>query len=125
MKAAFTLLAPFLLAACATTSLADAAPAPAGTAVALGQAVSVGALVVTPREVVTDSRCPINARCVWAGELIVSTRIDGPGWRETAELKLGEPKAVHGTNVMLSSGEPGRMAGAAETAPREYRFTFE
>ncbi len=105
--------------------MGDSAPAPAGTAVALGQSVSVGALVVTPREVVTDSRCPINARCVWAGELIVSTQVNGPGWRETAELKLGEPKAVHGTNVMLSSGEPGRMAGAAETTPREYRFTFE
>ena len=125
MKAAFTLLAPFLLAACATTSMADSAPAPLGTPVALGQSVSLGELVLTPSKVVTDSRCPINARCVWAGELIVSTRIDGPGWRETAELKLGEPKAVHGANVMLSSGEPGRMAGAAETAPREYRFTFE
>ena len=125
MKAAFTLLAPLLLAACATTPLADAAPAPVGTAVALGQSVSVGALVLTPLKVVTDSRCPINARCVWAGELVVSTQVDGPGWREVAELKLGEPKAVRGTNLMLSSGEPGRMAGAAETAPREYRFTFE
>jgi len=125
MKAALTFLAPFFLAACATTPMADAAPAPAGTAVALGQAVTVGELVLTPYEVVTDSRCPINARCVWAGELIVSTRIDGPGWRETAELKLGEPHLAHGTSVMLSSGEPGRMAGAAETSPEDYRFTFE
>jgi len=125
MKAALALLAPIFLAACATMPQPDLPPAPAGTAVALGQPVAVGELVLTPREVVTDSRCPINARCVWAGELIVSTRIDGPGWRETAELKLGEPHIAHGVNVMLSSGEPGRMAGADAPAPGDYRFTYE
>lgn len=97
-----------------------------GSPVALGQAVQVGALVVTPQEVVEDSRCPINARCIWAGRLIVKTRIDGQGWRETADLTLGEPYATHGLGLALTSGEPGREAGAGkETKPADYRFTYE
>ena len=99
---------------------------PQGSAAALDQAVQVGALVVTPQEVVEDSRCPINARCVWAGRLIVKTRIDGQGWRETENLTLGEPYATHGTTLALTSGEPGRMAGEGKETPKEaYRFTFE
>jgi len=117
------LLALSALAACATVDART--PALAGTAVPLDQPVAVGNLVATPLAVVEDSRCPINARCVRAGDLIVSTRITGNGWTETAPLKLGEPHATHGNTIMLSSGEPGRMAGTAQTAPRDYRFTFE
>ncbi len=99
---------------------------PQGSVVALGQRVAVGALVVTPQAVVEDSRCPINARCIWAGRLVVKTRIDGKGWRETADLTLGEPHATHGMSLSLTSGEPGRMAGEGkETKPADYRFTFE
>ncbi len=127
-------LAPALLAAClgACTiipapegGLENVAAAP-GTPVGLGQAVTVGKLVLTPQAVVEDSRCPINARCVWAGRLVVTTRIDGPGWRETASLTLGEPYATHGQTLALVSGEPGREAGAGkETIPADYRFTYE
>ena len=99
---------------------------PQGSAAALGQRVAVGALLVTPQAVVEDSRCPINARCIWAGRLVVKTRIDGKGWRETADLTLGEPYATHGTGLALTSGEPGREAGAGkETKPADYRFIDE
>ena len=99
---------------------------PQGSAAALGQRVAVGALVVTPQSVVEDSRCPINARCIWAGRLVVKTRIDGQGWRETADLTLGEPYETHGTALALTSGEPGREAGAGkEIKPADYRFAFE
>lgn len=97
-----------------------------GTPVALGQPVKVGALVATPMAVVEDSRCPINARCAWPGRLVVKTRIDGAGWRDTADLTLGEPWSTHDVILVLTSGEPGRMAGTAEeTPPSAYRFTYE
>jgi hypothetical protein len=99
-------------------------PAPEGTPVGLGQAVQVGAVVVTPRAVVEDSRCPENVRCVWAGRLVVSTRIDGPGWRETPELALGESYSADGITVTLVSGLPEKRA-ASETAPEEYRFVYQ
>ena len=128
--AVFLALAPLALAGgCATNAgtapLAEAPVAAAATPVAFGEAVKAGEVVVTPLSLVEDSRCPINARCVWAGRLIVNARIDGAGWRETVLLELGETRDVRGAGVMLASGEPGRMAGEDEPLPAAYRFTFE
>ena len=39
----------------------------------IGETTRVGTLAVTPLRVVEDSRCPINARCIWAGRLILTT----------------------------------------------------
>lgn len=124
-------LAPALLAlslsGCATmpdAPFVEGVPAAAGSPVALGQAVSVGGLIATPMAVVEDSRCPINARCVWAGRLVVTTRIDGSASRETVDLTLGEPFGTHGAVIALSSGNPAPETGRVITN-EEYRFTFE
>lgn len=122
MNRAFALLAPAFLAGCVTSPHDN--PAAEGSAVALGTSVQAGRLLATPLAVTEDSRCPENARCVWAGRLVVSTRIDGPGWRETVSLTLGEPQATHGTTVTLVSGLPEKQAGA-QTPPATYRFSFE
>ncbi|RYD62134.1 MAG: hypothetical protein EOP58_13675 [Sphingomonadales bacterium] len=88
----------------------------------------MGDLKVTPLKVVEDSRCPINARCVWAGRLVVRTQIDGTAsagnWRDTANIQLGETYGTHGRIIALTSGEPGKMTNR-ETQPEEYRFTYE
>src|SRR3546814_1021862 len=60
--------AALALSACATT--ADA-PFPDGSDVALGQKAYVDGPLVQPVEVVEDSRCPMNVRCVWAGRVRV------------------------------------------------------
>ena len=125
--AALAAIAPLALSACAVipdAPLVSGTPWPQGSAVALMQPVKVGDLVVTPREVVEDSRCPINARCVWAGRLIVRTRIDGAGWRDTADITLGETFGTHGQVIALVSGVPGTVAGQ-ETPPEAYRFSYE
>jgi hypothetical protein len=124
---AFAALTPVLLAACAVVPnapIVEGNPWPAGNAVPLGQPVQLGELVVTPKKVIEDSRCPENARCVWAGRLIVQTRIDGAGWRDTADITLGETYGTHGHVVALVSGTPEKQA-ERETEPREYRFTYE
>lgn len=133
MRTPLRALAPaLLLAALSACAVIPDAPRPEsvaipqGSAVALGQAVQVGRVVATPMEVVEDSRCPINARCIWPGRLVVKTRIDGPGWRDTADLTLGEPWSTHDVVVALVSGEPAPEAGAGkETLPADYRFTYE
>lgn len=103
-------------------------PAPAGAAVALNQSVRVGSATVTPVSVVEDSRCPVNARCVWAGRLVVKTRIegqaDGEVWQDTADMRLGESFGTHGVVVALVSGEPGRTTDRP-TPSGTYRFTYE
>ena len=117
MKHLLPLLA-LLLAACATVS----APA-AGPTAALGQQAYVDGLKVTPLEVIEDSRCPINARCVWAGRIIVRAAVAGGGWRRVIDLELAQPQPVADGQLTLVAAEPGKMAGAA-TDPRAYRFTF-
>ncbi|WP_086608386.1 hypothetical protein [Erythrobacter donghaensis] len=116
------------LGACATvpdSPRPESPPAPEGSFVALGEPVTVGEMVATPMEVLEDSRCPINARCIWAGRLVVKTRIDGGGWRETADLTLGEPYSTHDTALALVSGEPAPEAGEGkQTLPADYRFAY-
>ena len=129
MRPLLVALAPALLAACAVVPPPDTTPpAQPGSAVALGQKVRVGDVTVTPVTVVEDSRCPINARCVWAGRLIVRTQIDGKAngesWRDTADMRLGETFGTHGRVIALVSGEPGKTA-ERETLPEEYRLVYE
>ena len=129
MRALATIFAPIALAACVVVPEPNSTlPAPAGTPVALGQSVRVGDVSVTPVSVVEDSRCPINARCVWAGRLVVETRIDGQTsagpWRDRANIRLGETYGTHGQVIALVSGEPGKTTDR-ETRPEEYRFVYE
>lgn len=130
MKPLLRLALPALLLPLAACTIIPDAPIVAGTPraeltpVAIDQPVRVGSVVVTPKRVVEDSRCPINARCVWPGRLIVETRVDGDGWRDTTNITLGETYATHGHVVALVSGEPGRMTNQ-ETAPSQYRFVYE
>ena len=122
----FAFLAPLVLAACVSATQIDRAPLAAeGAAVGLHQPVALGDAVVTPMRVVEDSRCPINARCVWAGRVVVETRVDGPGWRETVPMELGEPQALRDMQVALVSAEPGRTTQEDVPAPEDYRFVFE
>ena len=127
MKAllAAALLAP--LAACAIvpdTPMSNGDAARAGTAVAIGQPVWAGDTILTPLAVTEDSRCPENARCVWAGRVTVSTRIAATHWTQTAPLTLGEPYEVMGRQYVLVSALPEKTA-ERDTPPGEYRFVFE
>lgn len=125
MRPLLAALAPAFLAGCMVVPAPDTTPpAPAGSAVALGQKVRVGDVTVTPVAVVEDSRCPVNARCVWAGRLVVRTQVDGDGWRDTADIRLGETWGTHDKLIALVSGEPGTTA-ERETRPEEYRFVYE
>ena len=109
------------LAACTTTPAPFAAE---GSAVEIPRGVHVGKLVAVPQVLLEDSRCPMNARCVWAGRVVLSTRIYGPGFDETVPLVLGEPRALPGSSITLVSVLPERMAGEEIPAPT-YRFGFE
>ena len=123
MKHALILAFAFASTACAPSSSPGSAIGASGLTT-LGQPTRVGRLRITPQAVVEDSRCPINARCVWAGRLVLKTRIEGAGWRETVDLTLGQPYGIHGAGVALVSAEPGRMAGSVP-APAANLFGFE
>lgn len=123
MKLLLTIACAITISGCATAPMA-ALPVRGDGLAAIGQPTRVGQLVVTPQAVVEDNRCPINARCVWAGLLVLRTSIDGAGWRETVNLTLGEPFATHGAGLALVSAEPGKVAGSSPSPPASL-FGFE
>ncbi|HYC96121.1 MAG TPA: hypothetical protein VEB39_10530 [Sphingomicrobium sp.] len=96
--------------------------APASPTARLGEVAHTNGLKVRPLRVIEDSRCPINAVCVWAGRLVLRVEIEGGAGADTADLTLGQPLNVGGT-LTLVSAEPSKQAGVA-IDPRAYRFTF-
>ncbi len=130
MKNPALLLASLALSACTTTADQSAKAmifaAAEGSAVGLFEAVTAGDLVVEPGRVIADSRCPINARCVWAGEITVLTKVFYEDRvPDQIETTLGQPVRLHGYVLQLTSAEPGLMAGAEPPQSRDYRFTCE
>lgn len=136
------LLATLLLTACAS---AGAAPAPAanlpqhiredlaqrdaalrepGVVVAAinGTADLGGGLRVRPLQVLEDSRCPQNARCVWAGRLRVRVNVEDVGEREVT-LGEGVVETPRGNFTMVAAS-PGPWTDWPEGAKPPYRFGF-
>ena len=116
---ALTSLALLALAGCATVP-----PAQAEGPVGLGQTVYANGLRVRPVEVVEDSRCPIDALCVWAGRVVVRTEVIGGSWRQTRDLEMGKPQQAADGTLTLVSVQPSKRADVP-VDPRSYRFAFD
>ena len=97
-----------------------------GTDVAFGQTTYVDGPKIRPLRLIEDSRCPMNARCVWAGRVrILVAWVKSDGEREV-ELTLGEPVSVADGQLILTAVTPSKMAGEGrELAPSDYRFSFQ
>ncbi|WP_432770657.1 MAG: hypothetical protein HEQ22_07970 [Sphingopyxis sp.] len=120
--AAPSLAAALALSACATTGeptpLADAGN------VALGQRAYVDGPIVQPVAVIEDSRCPMNARCVWAGRVrLEMVWIRGNGDKQPFEVTLGEATPLADGAIRLESVRPEKMTNV-ELKPEDYRFSF-
>ena len=117
MQRIIPLFAALALAACVTVPAASASPT-AG----FGHIAQTAGPRVRPLSLLEDSRCPINARCVWAGQVRILAEIGRD--RVRREMTLGAPIAVAGGTLTLVAAAPGRLAGA-QPKPQPYRFTFE
>ena len=97
------------------------------TYAALGQSVYVDGPRVTPLEVLEDSRCPMNARCVWAGQVRLRIRIDLGSGSATREITSGKPLQIADGSLELVEIRPDRVAGGESGGvidPGTYRFGF-
>ena len=123
-------IAALLLGACATTAPPGqtlAMPtAPEGTDgwQAIGERGEFGPVII-PRRVIEDSRCPMNARCVWAGRLVVETQILLRGGAEslTVPMTMGEPVPVADGAATLVAVWPDQVTGHT-IAASQYRFAY-
>lgn len=113
-------LAALVLAGCAATATN---PQPPSGPARLGQTVFVDGPHVTPLKVIEDSRCPMNARCVWAGRVVLRVKVTGGAWQRTIDLTMGEPMQVADGGLTLVSVTPDKRTDVA-IKPRDYRFAF-
>jgi hypothetical protein len=120
MRIALPLLATLALAGCATL---PAHPSDGIARAKLGQRVYVDGPYVTPLAVLEDSRCPMNARCVWAGRVRLSVKIELGSRSETREIGSDKPIQVADGTLALVEVQPDKLAGK-ETKRRKYRFGF-
>ena len=127
MKRALAPFAFLALAACATTPSPASVPQTDADGIAragLGERIYVDGPHVTPLAVLEDSRCPMNARCVWAGRTRLSVKVDLGSRSETREIATDQPIQVADGTLSLVEVRPDRMAGSGQDSPAPYRFGF-
>jgi hypothetical protein len=78
---------------------------------------------VSPQEVVSDSRCPAEVTCVWAGTVEVRTVISTAVSHGEHVLTLGEPQIFGDYSVTLVEVTP--VKTEASIPDSSYRFTFD
>lgn len=93
-------LSAMLLAACAPTPIRSAT-----YVLRPDQSIDLARGVRLTYDSFSDSRCPPNARCVWAGRLIFRFVLDGPDGPEEVTLGPDQPSAtpaaLHGARMAL------------------------
>lgn len=119
MKAILPIFAALAVSACATIPAAVRADGFAR----LGEATRAGPVTLRPTRVVEDSRCPMNARCIWAGRVVLETTVIESGRSQVRNLILGEPALTLNGEVMLDSVEPPTRTDTP-IRPGDYRFHF-
>lgn len=120
--AASALIAALSLSACAATS--SQTPLADGSNVALGQRAQVDGPIVQPVKILEDSRCPMNARCIWAGRVRVQMLWHrGNGEKQPFEVTLGQPVHLADGQFTLESVRPEKMTNVT-LKPEDYRFSF-
>jgi hypothetical protein len=108
-----------LLALCATSASARSHEG----AARLGQSAYVDGITVRPERVIEDSRCPANARCIWAGRVVLRATVKGGRWKRTLDLIVGQPIQVADGALTLVTVAPEKYGKPIKS--RDYRFTFK
>lgn len=100
------------------------------TYAALGETVTVDGPRITPLDILEDSRCPMNARCVWSGHLRLRVKIES-GNGGVIEVTSGKPVHIADGTLELVEIQPDKMAGqmtgnsqGGSISPSQYRFGF-
>lgn len=100
MRRLFSALAALLLIGCDASGFneREQAELQAGDVqIALGETARLGGLAISFDAVLTDSRCPLEALCIWAGEASVALTIAG----EPVDLLVADPQHAPGAGVRI------------------------
>ena len=92
-----------------------------------GERARAGEVVVRPDRLVEDSRCPMNARCVWAGRVVIDATVWADGTRRSVRLESNKPLALRGGELSIAEIRPESFMTNAKPRRADYsfRFTFD
>jgi hypothetical protein len=124
MRKAIFITASVMLASCATAQNAEIPGCYEGPCVAIGEAQDLGSMQVTPLAVLTDSRCPIEAECVWAGELKINAQLNIGHESFETELSAWQPFTINGGTLLLAEVAPDASVEWSGLEGKDYRFRF-
>lgn len=72
-------------------------------------------LTITFARLITDSRCPLDAQCIWAGEVKIAVTADQAGAPVTLELGDAQPQGTYrGYSIHLVSVDPYPALGTGD-----------
>lgn len=90
----------------------------------LGQPMTGLNVTLTPKEIVSDSRCPKDVQCIWAGTVEVKTVMATKVSHGENVVKLNEPTVFGDFYVTLVGVTPDKKS--VENIPgSSYRFVFK
>jgi hypothetical protein len=113
---------PLALCACASTGAADGAPAGGTITLAPRQQIPLQGNATLTYDSFSDSRCPPEVKCIWAGELVYRFTLVTPKASESFALGSAKPayvsKALGGARIAIDMSRlpPAPQAGAAPQA---------
>lgn len=99
-------------------------PVQTGTVAALNQKILTNGVQITPLDVVSDSRCPVDVTCVWAGEVTLKTTLEKNRVSKVVVLKMGVPTTFEHMLVTLTAVTPENNSKKTYTKDA-YRFMFK
>jgi hypothetical protein len=115
---------PLLVAACATVP-ASTKPLPNATAIPIGRAAYADGPLIRVISILEDSRCPMNARCIRAGDVRLAMEWLRPnGKMQAFEIRLSQTTPMADGQLALVDVQPSRMAGGKALKVKDYRFSF-
>jgi hypothetical protein len=90
-----------------------------------------GSLRVRFARVASDSRCPVDVNCVWAGNAEILVEVGGRGWRGRRTLRLdtdararGASEVRYGRYTLRLVGLSPQPRGGRKIAPGRYTATL-
>jgi hypothetical protein len=90
----------------------------------VGETGFVAGVKVTLNSIASDSRCPSDVQCIWAGTVTARVILQSDTDKETVELSLGTPHAFDVSQVTLLRVSPSaRSTERIDT--KAYRLTFQ
>lgn len=90
----------------------------------LNESVTIKGVTLTPVAIISDSRCPVNARCIKAGEIKVRISIVTDTKKEEAVLTLGVAHPFAGKSIILNHASQSLDVSRAILSS-DYTFGFE